>query len=142
MTWLCTFASAWAAAPEASVWAAADDTVEPRTPPEDRGVSVALAAGLVGPLGLEVNTAYAAPTDARLDFTWASAATLGLSVPIGLTAASGLRREQTGADGATFVDALITLATHRLAIGITFEGAAAWGSSEPRRLVASLTFGP
>ena len=103
---------------------------------------MALAAELVGPLGLEVNTAYAAPTDARTDFTWASAATLGLAAPIGLTAATGLRREQAGADGATFVDAIITIATRRLALGLTLEGAAAWKSTEPRRLVASLNFGP
>jgi hypothetical protein len=141
MTWLCTFASAWALALETSVWAAADDSVEPRTPPEERGVGVALATELVGSLGLEVNSTYAAPTDARMNFTWASAATLALAAPIGLTAASSLRRELAGAEGATFVDAIISVETHRVALGITLEGAAAW-PPEPRRLVASLTLGP
>ena len=139
MTWLCIFAPAWAIVPEASVWAAADDMVEPRTPPDERGVGATLAADLVGPLGLELNSTYAAPVDARTEFTWATAITLSLAVPLGLTAATSLRREQPWADGATFVDAILAIETQRFALGLTLEGAAAWSSTEPRTLVGSLT---
>ena len=142
MAWLWTFASAWAEVPEASVWAATDDSIEPRTPPEERGVGATLAAELIGPLGLELNATSAAPIDARTDFTWTSAVTLLLAAPLGFTAGTTLRREQPWTDGSTFIDALIAIETRRLAIGVTLEGAIAWSSTEPRTLVGSLTVGP